>query len=360
MRLTDVIYPNLRDVSYGYSPGSTDDVLSRVATIGGSDGTYAEYTYLGADTIVTENFPQAQVKLDYSANNYSGFDRFGDVANQVWEGYGSGNTGTLDGFSYAYDPSGNVLSETNMTQAVMNELFTYDNVDRLTSLTRGTGTPTTWNLDSLGNDLNTGTYTASNEKTPSGGSASYDLAGNMTGDGTQTYVYDAWDRLDQVGNGSGIVAQYSYDGAGRLVEELSGFVTVGSTPYPTAVAYDYYDGQNAIETRAATFTAGTTPTYAWRPRRSINTSIRCWARRRRFWPNSAFDGNVPQPAGRSLLHNRRQLERDGGVERLRRGAGALHLHGLRQRDDILRQLVYRFDVCRFFSEEHGAVREHDT
>jgi RHS repeat-associated protein len=146
--------------------------------------------------------------------------------------------------------------------------------------------------------LNTGTYTASNEKTPSGGSASYDLAGNMTGDGTQTYVYDAWDRLDQVSNGSGIVAQYSYDGAGRLVEELSGFVTVGSTPYPTAVAYDYYDGQNAIETRAATFTAGTTPTYAWQAPTQYQYVYSLLGEKTPILRDSAFDGNVPQPAGR--------------------------------------------------------------
>ena len=64
----------------------------------------------------------------------------------------------------------------------------------------------TWTLDALGNDLGAGTYSAANEETPNSGSSGYDAAGNMTtltsGD---TAIYDAWNRLVEVDNGSTIV-----------------------------------------------------------------------------------------------------------------------------------------------------------
>ena len=48
-KFTDIIYPNGREVEYGYgTAGAVDDVMSRLETIGGTDGTYSQYTYLGA------------------------------------------------------------------------------------------------------------------------------------------------------------------------------------------------------------------------------------------------------------------------------------------------------------------------
>ena len=56
---------------------------------------------------------------------------------QVWASYGSnsgGNAGTLDGYSYTYDRSGNRLTQANLTDAALSELYGYDSLDRLTSL----------------------------------------------------------------------------------------------------------------------------------------------------------------------------------------------------------------------------------
>jgi RHS repeat-associated protein len=47
------------------------------------------------------------------------------------------------------------------------------------------------------------------------------------------------------------VAEYQYDGTGRLVEELTNF----SGSAPGAVTYSFYDGQNAIETRTGAATS---------------------------------------------------------------------------------------------------------
>ena len=68
------------------------------------------------------------------------------------------------------------------------------------------GAKADWSLDSLGNDLSSGTYNAVNEETPTGQSSGYDAAGNMTeipslppgeglGGGGDTAVYDAWNRI---------------------------------------------------------------------------------------------------------------------------------------------------------------------
>jgi RHS repeat-associated protein len=87
----------------------------------------------------------------------------------------------------------------------------------------------------------------------------YDAAGNMTttpepGDETTglSCQYDAWDRLAAVYSGSTLVSSYSYDGLNRLIETQSNYVTAG----PQLVVYDLYAGQQLIEQRAATFTAG--------------------------------------------------------------------------------------------------------
>jgi hypothetical protein len=52
-------------IAHGYGqPGSADDVLSRVVTIGQGIATYSAYRYLGASTLVDENYVQAEVKPD--------------------------------------------------------------------------------------------------------------------------------------------------------------------------------------------------------------------------------------------------------------------------------------------------------
>jgi RHS repeat-associated protein len=290
LRLTDVIYPNGRDVQYGYgTAGSTDDVLGQVATIAGSDGTYAAYTYLGLDTIVTEDYQQPQVKLDYTngSGQITGLDRFGRVVDQVWSDYG--NSTTADEFKYGYDMSGNVAWKENVVSGSqsspvhLDELYGYNALSELTGVNRGelntthdgieTGTldySQSWTLDGLGNWLGfndngasqTRQVDQSNEITSiTGDTVNYDLAGNMTmmpqpGSATVTLtcVYDAWDRLVQVSNGTTVLAQYQYDGADRLVSETASGTTI----------YSFYAGENVIETRVGgTAASNVQYQYVW-------------------------------------------------------------------------------------------------
>jgi RHS repeat-associated protein len=253
-KFTDIIYPNGRDVQYGYgTAGAVDDIMSRLETISdgsGTDGTYSAYTYLGAGTIASEDYQQPQVKLDYSADDFAAWDRFGQVVDQIWSGYGSNNSGTLDGYSYTYDRAGNRTSRTNLLDSALSETYQYDRLNRLTQWDVNSVEQQTWTLDSLGNDLSAGTYDAANEETPNQGSSGYDLAGNMTTLSTgDTAKYDAWNRMAEVDNASGgIVEKYAYDGTNRRIQIFSDFS--GSTP--GTVTDDYLAGQQVIESDVTT------------------------------------------------------------------------------------------------------------
>jgi YD repeat-containing protein len=153
VRLTDVIYPNGRDVQYGYGEGEAgaiDDVMSRLATIGDQNGTYAAYTYLGAGKIVTEDYVEAQAKLDYAHDNLAGFDRFGRVVDQLWQRYGD-DPAVLDEYTYTYDRAGNRTGRTNELNDDLSETYGYNDLDELVSSTREDDTSESWTLDGLGN-----------------------------------------------------------------------------------------------------------------------------------------------------------------------------------------------------------------
>jgi RHS repeat-associated protein len=127
-------------------------------------------------------------------------------------------------------------------------LYQYDNLNQLINFQRGTlnstkngisGTASrsqSWTPDALGNFTNvttngtaqTRTANEQNEYTSISGSGTitYDGNGNLTADGSgNTYVYDAWNRLMAVKNGSTTLASYSYDGLGRRIAESHGSTT---------------------------------------------------------------------------------------------------------------------------------------
>jgi YD repeat-containing protein len=139
LRLGDVVYPNGRTVQYGYGQTQAiDDIMSRLATIGDGTDTYASYKYLGAGKIVTEDYEDIDVKLDYSANNLAALDRFGRVLDQVWADYGS-TPETLDEYGYTYSRSGNRTARTNALRTAFSESYGYNGLDELTSSTRNDG-----------------------------------------------------------------------------------------------------------------------------------------------------------------------------------------------------------------------------
>ena len=219
------------------------------------------------------------VALDYLQTNYSGFDRFGRVQTQLWGEDDSPGT-AVDETAYSrLDPEGNVTGEVesaNGTTLVTNG-YAYDALNRVTQWTQGSAQKT-YAYDSLGNNSDPGTggtyNLVDNEEVPNTGTACYNAAGNMiTLSSGDTAVYDAWGRLVEVNNGSGIVEQFRYDGTGRRVQVLSNF----SGGSPSTAENDYYSGQQVVETdwlsggtyANGIYTGGTMTggyQYVWSPR----------------------------------------------------------------------------------------------
>ncbi len=249
-RLVSVTYPGGYVLDYNYASG-VDAGISRLTSLSDSGGTLEGYKYLGLGTVVERDHPQTSVNLTYisqtgstgdAGDKYVGLDRFGRVVDQNW--YDTATSSSTDEFVYGYDADGNVLYRNNLVNTAFGELYSYDNLNQLTSFQRGTlnGTFTglvgsasrsqSWTPDALGNftgvttDGTNQTCTFNQQNEFTSGSVSYDADGNTTADGSgDTLGYDAWNRLVSVSNGGVTVASYGCDGLGRRVTETHGSTT---------------------------------------------------------------------------------------------------------------------------------------
>jgi RHS repeat-associated protein len=182
-----------------------------------------------------------------AGDQYTGLDRFGRVVDQRWLATGSGTA--LDRFQYGYDRDSNVLWKNNLVNTAFGELYSYDNLNQLSSFQRGTlnsthtaitGTPSasqSWSPDAVGNfssvttngTTQTRSANAQNEITSisSATTPTYDSNGNMTGDETgRQLIYDAWNRLVKVKNSGGAtIWQSSYDALDRRVQQTESSTT---------------------------------------------------------------------------------------------------------------------------------------
>ncbi len=82
VRLTEVTYPDGRQLDYGYgSAGSESDRTSRITTIDDGATTLATYEYAGSGMLVTttQNEPgiEKTLHLGSGSDPYSALDRFG-------------------------------------------------------------------------------------------------------------------------------------------------------------------------------------------------------------------------------------------------------------------------------------------
>jgi RHS repeat-associated protein len=117
---------------------------------GGNRAKYADYTYLGAGTIVKVAHPQVTggLALTYgTGGTYGGFDRFGRVVDQRWQ---NDTPAVLDQFKYGYDRASNriwrdVGPDMGTPPTGKDEFYIYDGLHRLIKANRGTlaGSPLT-------------------------------------------------------------------------------------------------------------------------------------------------------------------------------------------------------------------------
>ena len=268
IRPTKMTYPDARELNYGYgSSGSTDDALSRAASLIDNDGTthLVDYSYLGAGAFTETDFAAIDVKhtlVGTAGGNdpdtgdiYRGLDRFGRVKDCYWYDYGS-SAGVLR-IKHGHDRAGNRLYREEADTSDLDQLYSYDDVNRLTQSQEGTLSVSKdsisslnfaqqWSLDATGNwsgfkedndgdstwDLNQlRTSNKVNEiadvaetSGPAWVTPAYNRAGNMTtipkpADPTSSFgaTYDAWNRLVKLVDDANTVAEYFYDGAKRLV-----------------------------------------------------------------------------------------------------------------------------------------------
>jgi RHS repeat-associated protein len=246
-RLTQMVYPNGRSVSYDYEAG-VDAAISRLSQMSddGLGTVLEEYEYLGLGTVVERGRPEVGIELTMVSQNgttgeagdqYTGLDRFGRVVDQRWiSGSGLG-ANDVDRVGYTYDRNSNRTARTNALDAAFSETYSYDGLNQLVDYARnggGSGPQSQqWDLDALGNWSSltsdgtpvSRTHNAQNELTQVGSSSlAYSPTGNLTTDAQgRTLAYDAWNRLVSVRNASGTeVARYGYDGLNRRIVEQVG------------------------------------------------------------------------------------------------------------------------------------------
>lgn len=145
--------------------------------------------------------------------------------------------------TYAYDNANELLTITyaNTGGTTIGDLsYTYDSAGRVSS--RGGSLfksvlPTATTA--------TAAYNQDNQLTSwNGAAASYDLNGNLTGDGTHTYTWDARNRMTAIKNNAGTstLASLVYDGVGRRQSVTQSSATV------TAL----YDGYDTVQEQGST------------------------------------------------------------------------------------------------------------
>lgn len=264
LRLKTVTYPLVAGdarVEYGYE-GYANDRLNRVNSHQLYDGELSEssvivasyYEYSGTGrlvkTSVLGNQLRTQREMFSAAGVYSGWDRWGRVAQNKWKTAGGAAQDQQD---YTYDYAGNrltrnVAASTNDTR---DQQYGYDGLHRLSNYDQGTWSGSAisgsnrqryWLLDHLGNwaelyeGLTSGgtlleerAHNEANELTNFTSpntwvNPQHDEAGNMTAvpqpsDPNQPYelTWDAWNRPVAMKDGVTVVQVNAYDGLNRRV-----------------------------------------------------------------------------------------------------------------------------------------------
>jgi RHS repeat-associated protein len=253
-----VTYADSSTTSYTWDAGN------RLTQIVDSIGGAITRTYDGLDRLTGETTPQGSVSYT--------FDAAGRRATMTVAGQTAVN--------YTYD---NANRLTGLTQGAASIGLTYDNADRRTALTLPNGTSTesaydnagrltgltykaggttlgtiTYSYDAAGARtaiggtwartgqpaaLGSATYNAANHQiTFAGQTLTYDLNGNLTSDGTNTYTWNARNQLVAVAGP--VAATFGYDGAGRRQTKTIGGITTNFL----------HDGLNPVQEQSGLLT----------------------------------------------------------------------------------------------------------
>jgi RHS repeat-associated protein len=237
-RLTSVTYPG-GSISYGY------DAADRRTSMSDPTGS-TTWGYDDADRISSVVAPAGTISYGYDA-----------AGRRTTMGLPSSRT-----IGYAYDSVGRLGSMTDPADRTVT--FGYDVDGNRTSIARPNGVDSTYAYDDAGQV--TSIVHAKGAATLQSFAYTYDGAGNrksvISAAGTETYTYDALDRLTNVSYPGGPTVAYTYDAAGNRKTETRG----GSS---TTYAYD--DAGQLVSVGSSTYgydangnlTSAGTDTYGW-------------------------------------------------------------------------------------------------
>ena len=243
--------------AYTSTIGYTYDSSNRATQIADSVGGTITRTYDGLDRLSQEQTAEGTVSYIYDAASRRSTMT---VAGQSTVNYTWDNADRLtqiqqgtDVIAFVYDNAGRRTSTTLANGVVMT--YGYDNANQLTSTTYTQGQTTlgdlTYTYDDSGRRIrvsgsfarvglpaaiSSAIYNANNQLTSWAGTThTYDLNGNLTGNGTNTYVWNARNQLDSISGA--VTASFIYDGLGRRKSK-----TIGSTQTGFL-----YDGLNFVQ-----------------------------------------------------------------------------------------------------------------
>jgi len=244
----------------------TYDAVGRLMRATDSTSGPIDFFYDNLDRLILEVTPQGAIAYEYDAigrrtkmtvagqapvtYQYDAASRLTQVAQGavvVGLGYDNANQRTSLTYpngtstSYTYDDASRLLIITHNGPGGVIEALTYlyDAAGNRTSLTRASGTASL-----LPTAVASATYDAANQQTQFGGvTHTFDANGNLTNDGTNTYVWDARNRL--IGISGSITASFAYDPLGRRANKAIGGIT-------TQFLYDGNDILTELQAGAAT------------------------------------------------------------------------------------------------------------
>jgi len=228
--LTSLILPSTRTVGYtlntnGFVNGVTAKVTGTTTTLA-SSGTYMPFgpmtglTY-GNGKVLTAAFdkdynPTSRVVAGLYTNTY-GVDANSNIT----------QAGTT---TYGYDALNRVNAE-NVGTATS---YTYDLTDN--RLTKVQGSTTTTTVPGTSNKISA----------VGAASYTYDNAGNITGDGTNTYTWNAAGQLETVKVSGTTVGTYTYDYLGRRAKKVAGATTTYYAYGPNGLLYGEYTSTGTL------------------------------------------------------------------------------------------------------------------
>jgi RHS repeat-associated protein len=210
-----------------------------VVTLGYANGQVTSLTAAGQSVLAGAVYSPFGAVKSWTWGNGQAYARGIDQDGRVYSYPRNTNTQTL-----GFDAASRVVSLTDSNNASLNQIFGYDALDRLASDSPGpNGTQATrgYTYDPTGNRLTatvsgvTTTYTTpatSNrlDHTSGGAVYAYDAMGNVTGDGTRTFGYNARGRMNSA-IVSGQTTTYAINAFGQRVRKVT----------PTATTVFVYD-----------------------------------------------------------------------------------------------------------------------